>query len=63
MRKVFQTCLLFVFVISAKLASAQMVLEFEIPDGGVTIGLPLSGTVDVLIQWGDGFTGQLKVNS
>ncbi|MFN8437485.1 MAG: hypothetical protein U0V72_07570 [Cytophagales bacterium] len=37
-------------------ANAQMVLEYEIPTANTEIALPLNGTVNVSVNWGDGTT-------
>ena len=37
-------------------ANAQMVLEYEIPAANTEIALPLNGTVNVSVNWGDGKT-------
>lgn len=37
-------------------ANAQMVLEYEIPTANTQIALPLNGTVNVSVNWGDGTT-------
>ena len=50
-----QLLLLTALLITA-FTQAQMVLEYEIPTAGDSIALPLNGTVDVTVDWGDGTT-------
>jgi surface protein len=35
---------------------AQMILQYQIPASGTEISLPLNGTVNVTVDWGDGIT-------
>ena len=35
-------------------AHAQMVLEYDIATANTQIGIPLAGTVNVTVNWGDG---------
>lgn len=44
---------LFLFLFSC-LANAQMVLEYNIATANTQIALPLAGTVNVTVNWGDG---------
>lgn len=46
--------LLFATLLITVISQAQMVLEYEIPEAGDSIALPLNGTVDVTVDWGDG---------
>jgi len=54
MKKIVFTILLFCFVLIAK-AQEPMVLVFDTNlDDGTTVSLPLYGTVNVTVDWGDG---------
>ncbi len=46
--------LLLIALVCSLATNAQMVLEYEIPTTGDSIALPLNGTVDVTVDWGDG---------
>lgn len=45
----------FIFLILfGRIASAQMVLEYNLPNTHRSISIPLAGTVNVTVDWGDG---------
>ena len=54
MKKILSKSLFFALLVVAKIASAQMVLEYEIITPNTQISIPLSGTVNVSVDWGDG---------
>jgi len=49
--------ILFTFFLSF-ITEAQMVLEYDIATANTQIGIPLTGTVNVTVNWGDGTTNQ-----
>jgi hypothetical protein len=52
MKKIY--LLLLVFLLGNTLLSAQMVLNYETTETNTNIYLPLFGTVNVSVDWGDG---------
>jgi len=44
-------------------ANAQMVLEYNIATANTQIVLPLSGTVNVTVNWGDGTSNEVFTTS
>lgn len=46
-------------VLVSVFAQAQMILEYDIATPNTTIALPLAGTVNVSVDWGDGYEEQV----
>ena len=40
--------------------SKSMITEWTIPEGGATIKLPVTGAVDIVVDWGDGEVQEIK---